>query len=236
VTPRVLSADRVLMAAQRMLDDARAGTAAVAGFRFAAPTLILGSAQRSGALHPNATIVIVRRASGGGAVYADRDLLDVTVALPPGHPLLDADLTESYRWFGEAWQRALTTLAIETRLVSVAEARAVTDPRRAAARIVCFAGLSPYELVTTDGRKLVGFAQRRRGGAALIHAALQARGDQRRVLDYLTAPDGTARYADASASLADIGAGVSLDTVWEAVSGELVSVVNRPARDRQPPP
>ena len=42
---------------------------------------------------------------------------------------------------------------------------------RAAARLACFAGTGSYELVTSDGRKLVGLAQRRRGGAALLQAA-----------------------------------------------------------------
>ena len=40
-----------------------------------------------------------------------------------------------------------------------------------AARLACFAGTGSYELVTRDGRKLLGLAQRRRGGAALLQAA-----------------------------------------------------------------
>ena len=115
---------------------------------------------------------MIRRGSGGGAVLCDPGLLEVDVALPAGHALLDADVTESYRFLGQAWVDALAALGLEGRLVTVAEARALPDDRRAAARVACYAGLSPYEVVDPDGRKLVGLCQRRRRGAALFQCSL----------------------------------------------------------------
>ena len=53
------------------------------------------------------------------------------------------------------------------------EAAAQPPADRAAARLACFAGTGTYELVTlAGGRKLVGLAQRRRGGSALLQAGL----------------------------------------------------------------
>ena len=53
------------------------------------------------------------------------------------------------------------------------EAAAQPPADRAAARLACFAGTGTYELVTlADNRKLVGLAQRRRGGAALVQAGM----------------------------------------------------------------
>jgi lipoate-protein ligase A len=58
------------------------------------------------------------------------------------------------------------------RAVTPREAASLAPAERAAARLACFAGTGTYELVTrSDGRKLFGLAQRRRGGAALLQAA-----------------------------------------------------------------
>jgi len=41
------------------------------------------------------------------------------VILPAGHPLILADVVESYRWFGEAWVQTLRTFNIKTHTVSL---------------------------------------------------------------------------------------------------------------------
>ena len=48
-----------------------------------------------------------KRAAGGAVVLADRGLLGLDIVLPAGDPLLLTDLTQSYRWLGEAWVAAL---------------------------------------------------------------------------------------------------------------------------------
>jgi lipoate-protein ligase A len=128
--------------------------------------LVLGSAQRIAA--PGASL---RRSTGGGAVSCDDHYLMLDVVLPRGHPLVIDDVGQSYRWLARALQAALEEHGAALRAVTPREAAAVPIAERAAARLACFAGTGSYELVTHDGRKLVGLAQRRRGGAALLQAA-----------------------------------------------------------------
>jgi lipoate---protein ligase len=131
--------------------------------------LVLGSAQRAGA--PSAAL---RRSTGGGAVSCDDHYLMLDVVLPRGHRLVIDDVGQSYRWLARALQAALAERGAEVRAVTPREAARRPVPERAAARLACFAGTGSYELVTADGRKLFGLAQRRRGGAALLQAAAYA--------------------------------------------------------------
>ncbi|HUS14822.1 MAG TPA: hypothetical protein VM536_07360, partial [Chloroflexia bacterium] len=145
------------------------------------PALILGVFQAAELINSAACaeqgIPVLRRRSGGTAVLAGPALLSLDIALPPGHALAPPDVTESYRWLGEAWLDALESLGVrDARLVTIAEVRAAPyrPPRRLPpagalsdedlVRLACFGGLSPYE-VAIGPRKLVGLAQvRRRGG------------------------------------------------------------------------
>lgn len=128
--------------------------------------LVLGSAQRVSA--PGASL---RRSTGGGAVSCDDRYLMLDVVLPRGHPLVIDDVGQSYRWLARALQAELEARGAALRAVTPREAASLPIAERAAARLACFAGTGSYELLTKDGRKLVGLAQRRRGGAALLQAA-----------------------------------------------------------------
>jgi lipoate-protein ligase A len=82
------------------------------------------------------------------------------------------DVGRSYGWLARALLAALESFGAELRAVTPREAASLPMEDRTAARFACFAGTGTYELLTrTDGRKLVGLAQRRRGGAALLQAA-----------------------------------------------------------------
>ena len=130
--------------------------------------IVIGSAQRLAS--PGATL---RRSTGGGAVSCDDRYLMLDVVLPRGHPLVIDDVGRSYRWLAKALLGALAPHGAELRAVTPREAAAQPPADRAAARLACFGGTGTYELVTlADGRKLVGLAQRRRGGAALLQAGL----------------------------------------------------------------
>jgi lipoate-protein ligase A len=189
MTVAALAPDEVLEAATGLLERAIEGTAGALAVTFAEPALVLGSAQPEETVDRAACAAdglhVLRRGSGGGAVLCDPGLLEVDVALPAGHPLLVDDVSESYRFLGAAWLEALEALGVEGRLVAVAEARAVDDDRRAAARLACYAGLSPYEVVDADGAKLVGFCQRRRRGAALYQSGLACGRDPGEVARYV---------------------------------------------------
>jgi len=142
------------------------------------PSLILGSSQRLAevdvaACHA-ASVTIHRRRSGGTAVYSDATLLSLDVALPSGHRLLPANITEAYRWFGEVWQIALQTLGITSYVLPDAEARMINGSLDPKVRQVCFGGVSPYEVLVA-GRKLVGLAQIRRRPGGLLQAGIYTR-------------------------------------------------------------
>ena len=189
MTPAALAPEDVLGAATALLEAAMDGEPGALAVTFADTTLVLGSAQPEESVDRAACaadgVRVLRRGSGGGAVLCDPALLEVDVALPAGHPLLVDDVSESYQFLGEAWRDALAELGVDGRLVAVDEARAATDVRRAAARVACYAGLSPYEVVDRDGAKLVGFCQRRRRGAALYQCGLACGRDPGDVARYV---------------------------------------------------
>ncbi len=213
MSPASLPSSVLVAAAGALLERAMAGEAGTLAATFAQTTLVVGSAQTEDSIDRPACeadgIAVIRRGSGGGAVLCDPGLLEVDVALPAGHALLDADVTESYRFLGQAWIDALDAIAIQGRLVTVAEARALPDARRAAARVACYAGLSPYEVVDPAGRKLVGLCQRRRRGAALFQCSLACGRDPADVVRYV--------HVDAAQLAATRAVDRSPGAVWAAL-------------------
>ena len=166
-----------------LLAAAAEGQTGLAATIVSPPTLVLGSAQSETDAATSADVV--RRGTGGGAVFCDEGVLLIDLAVPAGHALAPEDVTEAYRPLGEAVQHALAGLGVDCRTVGVEEARAMDDARKAAARRACWAGLSPYEIVLGDGRKLVGLAQRRRRGAVLHQVAIPVTTPPAEVLDHL---------------------------------------------------
>ena len=129
-------------------------------------------------------IPVVRRRSGGTGVLAGPNLLSLDIALPPGHRLALPDVTEAYRWLGQAWLTTLERLGVRTaRLVPVDEVRGASYRRartlppgsplddEALVRRACFGALSPYE-VAVGPRKLVGLSQVRRRAGVLFQVGI----------------------------------------------------------------
>lgn len=140
--------------------------------------LILGSGQK---LHEfdlhacrAASIALHRRSSGGTAVLAAPDQIMLDIALPRGHALFRHDITESYRWLGEAWMAVLQALGGQAHLLLVPEARADLHALDALTRRACYGGRSPYE-VLVGGRKVIGLAQTRRRAGALLQTGIYTR-------------------------------------------------------------
>jgi lipoate-protein ligase A len=167
VTVERAPAAELLARADGWLERTRADRELRAGWsRPTDAVLVLGSAQRLAG--PTAAL---QRSTGGGAVSCDDRYLMLDVVLPRGHALAIDDVGRSYRWLAEALLAALGAHGAELRAVTPEEAAALPAADRAAARSACFAGTGSYELVTRAGdRKLVGLAQRRRGGAVLLQA------------------------------------------------------------------
>lgn len=153
-----------------------------------APALIVGVGQSLDAINQHACqaagISIHRRSSGGTAVLMEHDLLMLDIALPKDHALHHADVTESYRWFGELWVITLQSLGVQARTITIAEAREDSQTLDMHTRQVCFAGRSPYEVLAGTG-KIVGLAQTRRRYGALLQAGIYIHWEPQRMLDIL---------------------------------------------------
>lgn len=142
---------------------------------YASPAIVLGCSQR--ALRPavqarlQGRLGVVAREAGGGAVLTGPWLLGLSVALPIGHAWLAGGLLPSYQRLGELHVAVLQTLGISARAVPPQELRAGPAPRAPDPLAwACFGGLSPWEVVDAQGRKLVGLAQRRRQTGVLLVA------------------------------------------------------------------
>ena len=135
-----------------------------------APTLSLGYAQDAArdldhAACAAAGIAVVRRATGGRAVLHDREVT-YSVAVPAGTTPFGAGLDAAYRAVAAGLLAGLRLLGVDASLAPAGRGRA-SGPRHPG----CFAAASRHEILA-DGRKLVGSAQRRSGGAFLQHGSI----------------------------------------------------------------
>ena len=208
-----------------LLTAAAAGATGLAATIVSPRTLVLGSAQPE--TDAATAVAVVRRGTGGGAVLCDEGVLLIDLAVPAGHALAPQDVTEAYRPLGEAIQAALAGLGVDCRTVGVDEARAMGDERKAAARRACWAGLSPYELVLGDGRKLVGLAQRRRAGAVLHQIALPVTTPPAAVAEHLVDGASLEPWLRETAMLAGaVGCGSATPAgVWDVLRGPLTTLL-----------
>ena len=224
-----LSGSDYVASSARLLAAAGAGACGLQATVVVPAALVLGSAQHEDDVEPSARqrLAVVRRGTGGGAVRCDEGVLLIDLAVPRGHPLAPADVTEAYRPIGTAIVCVLQRLGVPCRTVTVAEARAAGAAQRAAARHACWAGLSPYEVVLADGRKLVGLAQRRRSGAVLHQIAIPVASAPRAVAAFLVAGGDVEPWLDATASLHDVPSCAALtpDQLWTELHAPLGSAL-----------
>jgi lipoate-protein ligase A len=171
---------------EQLLATAQPGDPATLYWSQAQPEgLVLGFSQKPAILNAQALahypLPIYHRRAGGTAVLVGPHLLGLDVMLPADHPLILADLVESYRWLGETWVATLRELGITTRAISPAEAHAqrdllkqpATHEREAILRRACYGSLSPYEVVTPNTNlKVVGLDMIRRRVGTLLQAGV----------------------------------------------------------------
>jgi lipoate-protein ligase A len=148
-------------------------------------TLSLGLNQPVGEVEPGECarrgFGLVRRITGGRAVLHQHELT-YSVIVRDNEPRVSGGVVESYRKISEALVSGLQFLGAAVSLAPPDRAlhRALMQARRngeseglaeGSHGAVCFDAASDYELAA-GGRKLVGSAQARRGGALLQHGSI----------------------------------------------------------------
>lgn len=192
------------------------------------PALVLGSAQDHTVADAAATaaagVDVVRRRSGGGAVHVDpARCVWLDVVVPRHDARWSDDVRASTYWLGEAWQRALATLGLETELYRGGLEQTPWG------RLVCFAALGPGE-VLVEGRKLVGISQRRTKAGARFQCIAYDRWDPYDVLDLLAMTTDDRQAAGADLVDRATGVGPHLARLREAILRELAAVGDQPMR------
>lgn len=169
------------------------------------PAVALGSTQPLDVVDEErakeAGVDVVRRRSGGGAVWLEPSGITwVDVVLPAGDPHWSDDVSRSALWLGRVWADVLAD-------VGVVGASVHTGPlvRTDDARLVCFAGLAPGEVVVR-GRKVVGVSQRRTRDAARFQCAVLHRWDPGPLVDVLALDDEERTALDGR--LVDVATGI----------------------------
>jgi len=152
--------------------DEDPGRRTVALCRVTDTCLVLGSTQAELVVDRSrvdaAGISVVRRSSGGGAVLVTpADPVWVDVWIPAGDPLWHPQVDRAFDWLGRAWVEALARTGISG--LTAHDQGFVACTRWSS--VVCFGGVGAGEVVTGDGRKVVGLAQRRNRRGAWFHSA-----------------------------------------------------------------
>lgn len=176
------------------------------------PTVVLGSAQHDTVVDAGraltAGVAVVRRRSGGGAVWLDPSSitwLDITI--PASDPFWEPDVGRAFWWVGDAWSAALAAIGVGGARVHRGGLRSTPW-----SRTVCFASLGPGEVHQGDA-KIVGIAQRRTRAGALFQCGVLHRWDPGPLLHVLALTDD--ERAHSGTALRAAGSGVSSDGLLE---------------------
>lgn len=128
---------------------------------------------------------VVRRPTGGRAILHAQELTySVTAPAPPGGTLA------AYLWLAEGLRSGLAAAGVALDL----ERSRRPQARGIDTRNPCFTAAGRYELVA-GGRKVVGSAQRRRGGWLMQHGSILLGPEHLRLPRYLGSPDPAAEEA-----------------------------------------
>jgi lipoate-protein ligase A len=186
-----------------------------------APAIVLGSTQRVDVVDTTAAarrdVEVVRRRTGGGAVYLEPGShVWIDVVIPVNDPLWRDDVATAFGWLGDAWASAIRDRGVIGEVHRAAVCHSILG------RLVCFAGLGFGE-VTVDGRKAVGLAQRRTRDGAWFQGAVLRRWDVEPYRELL-APGLAALTEDPTAEL-DAVAVCALDTTPAHMADALLAAL-----------
>jgi lipoate-protein ligase A len=171
---------------------------------------VLGNAQRSlrNVIEQriNGRVELLDRQAGGGAVLTGPWMVSTSIILPYGHPLLSDSLVGCYRWLGQLHAAALAEFGVPAYALpakALPLASAMIGVRTV--NWACFGGLSPWEVVDVDYRKLVGLAQRKRhAGVLLVAGTLVGATDWRLLCDVMGYPEDEAILRRRTVSCEDL--------------------------------
>jgi len=128
-----------------------------------------------------AGIDLVRRPTGGRAVLHWEELT-YSVICPQDDSGLGGSIEDVCRTVGQCLEEGLRLFGVEATLERVS--RRPVRPRGPEVTLPCFSSIARWE-VKCRGRKLIGSAQRRAGGAILQHGSLLIGPAHRKLLDLL---------------------------------------------------
>lgn len=171
---------------EALMESARLGRVTLRLYGWDPPCLSLGRHQRARGCYDEERaaargVDIVRRPTGGRAVYHDREITYCVTA--PGR--LWGSLRQSYARINRALYRGLSDLGVSVALAGDSEAE-LSERNRQRPRISPLAARACFKdplrgEVTVRDRKLVGSAQWRHDGVLLQHGSLLLHDQQRRV-------------------------------------------------------
>jgi lipoyl(octanoyl) transferase len=198
---------------------------AVRLYGFQPACLSLGRMQPPGDVDTEACardgVDVVRRPSGGRAVLHDQEVT-YSVVCRSSDPVFGGRVLESCARIHNAVAAGLALLGVPTQPRALpADIR--RDARESAGVADCFARPAAHELLDVRGRKLVGSAQARRGGALLQHGSV--------LLD----PPRAAGYLRSGGVASTAGAGIRELLARDVAREELVDALAagfRPYLDR----
>jgi len=144
-------------------------------YRWQPPAVSLGYGQRNaGVINLDVCrrlgIEVVRRITGGRAVFHDQEVTYAVIAPLAG--CFNGGVLDCYQSISRALQAAFELLDLKSELVPRQTLRRLREQSRPGERsAVCFTAPSQFELVV-QGRKVAGSAQKRKGNSFLQHGSL----------------------------------------------------------------
>jgi lipoate-protein ligase A len=131
------------------------------------PVVVLGSAQDPSTVVES--VEVVRRRSGGGAVWLDSEsMVWFDVIISSADPLWRVDVGESMWWVGDIFAQALRSLGVPG-----VQTHREAMVRHELDRTICWTGIGPGEVTAgQSGPKMVGVAQKRLRNGALFQVGV----------------------------------------------------------------
>ncbi len=168
---------------------------------------------------------MVKRPTGGRAVWHG-DELTYSLVIGERHPMVSGGTSESLRNVAGILLEALRASGVPAELNRTE--RELTH--RGRKHNPCFTSHGRWEIVTPDGRKMVGSAQARRGGVFLEHGSILFTNQQHMAAEYLPVEEEERERMrtlmnGAAGTVKEYGADLSRETLAEALHRSFASSV-----------